>query len=63
MAYGFHSIDNYYAPAEQRISAFLERHADLPEAAEIVEMERQEAGLYKRYQEWFSYGFYVARKR
>lgn len=56
-------IDNYYEPTEDRMPAFLERHAGQPEAAEIVEMERQEAGLYKRYQDWFSYGFYVARKR
>jgi len=54
---------NYYEPTEERMPAFLKRHAGLPEAAEIVEMERQEAELYKRYQDWFSYGFYVARKR
>jgi SAM-dependent methyltransferase len=56
-------LDNYYEPTEERMPAFLKRHAGLPEAAEIVEMERQEADLYKRYQDWFSYGFYVARKR
>lgn len=56
-------IDSYYEPTEERIPAFLERHADHPEAVEIVEMERQEADLYRRYQAWFSYGFYVARKR
>ena len=55
--------DNYFEPTEQRIPAFLERHAGRPEAAEIVEMERQEAELYKRYRDWFGYGFYVARKR
>jgi SAM-dependent methyltransferase len=56
-------VDNYYEPTEERMPAFLERHAGLPEAAEIVGMERQEADLYRRYQDWFSYGFYVARKR
>jgi SAM-dependent methyltransferase len=56
-------IDNYYEPTAQRMPGFLARHADVPEAAEVVEMERQEADLYKRYQDWFSYGFYVARKR
>jgi SAM-dependent methyltransferase len=56
-------IDNYYEPTEERMPAFLQRHAGLPEAAEIVAMERQEVDLYKRYQDWFSYGFYVARKR
>ncbi len=56
-------IDNYYEPTEGRMASFLERHAGLPEAEELVEMERKEADLYKRYQDWFSYGFYVARKR
>ena len=56
-------IDNYYEPTEGRIPAFLERHANHPDAAELVEMERREADLYRRYREWFSYGFYVARKR
>jgi len=56
-------IDDYYEPAEGRIPAFLERHGALPEATSVVEMERQEADLYRRYREWFSYGFYIARKR
>jgi len=56
-------IDNYYDPTEQRIPGFLERHPGGAEAAQVVEMERQEADLYRRYQDWFSYGFYVARKR
>ena len=56
-------LDNYYRPTEERIPAFLKRHPGLPEAAEIVQMQRQEAALYMRYQDWFGYGFYVARKR
>jgi SAM-dependent methyltransferase len=56
-------IDNYYGPTEARISAFLARHAGESEAVELVEMERHEVALYKRYQCYFSYGFYVARKR
>lgn len=56
-------IDNYYAPTARRIPHFLERHVDDPEAAQLVDMEQQEAELYRRYQSWFSYGFYVACKR
>lgn len=56
-------IDNYYEPTEQRVPAFLQRHAGRPEASEIAEMARQEADLYRRYRNWFSYGFYIARKR
>lgn len=57
------SIDHYYNPIAQRIPNFLARHVDKPEALQIVEMERQEADLYRRYQDWFSYGFYIVRKR
>ncbi|MCP4858660.1 MAG: class I SAM-dependent methyltransferase [Fuerstiella sp.] len=56
-------IDNYYDPTEQRIPGFLDRHVAEPDAAQVAEMERQEADLYRRYQDWFSYGFYIVRKR
>lgn len=55
-------IRNYYEPTAERIPSFLERHAGSPEAEEIAEMEREECDLYKRFQEWYGYGFYVARK-
>lgn len=56
-------LREYYEPTEARIPAFLARNASTPEAEEIVAMERQEIDLYRRYREYVSYGFYVARKR
>ena len=56
-------IRNYYEPTEKRMDGFLKRHPDEPEAAELVEMERQEAAMYKRCVKIYSYGFYVAKKR
>ena len=56
-------IENYYEPTAERIPAFLKRHAGTPAAAQVAQMEREEADLYQRYQDWFSYGFYIARKR
>lgn len=56
-------IENYYRPTEARIAGFLQRHAGKPEADELVKMERQEAAMYQRSQSFYSYGFYVARKR
>jgi hypothetical protein len=53
---------DYYEPIEQRIADFLERHAYSSDALKVAEMERHEAELYRRYQDWFSYGFYIARK-
>lgn len=56
-------IENYYDRTVSRIADFLDRHGDQPEAHQIVAMERQESDLYRLYQDWFSYGFYIARKR
>jgi SAM-dependent methyltransferase len=59
-------LDHFYDSLAQRLPAFLERHASGPhasEAAEIAAGERREADLYRRYREWFSYGFSIARRR
>lgn len=56
-------IQNYYKPTEDRIPAFLQRHAGQLDAEDLVKVERQEADLYQRFQDWFSYGFYIARNR
>jgi SAM-dependent methyltransferase len=59
-------LDHYYEPIEERLPAFLERHASglhASEADEIAAGERREADLYRRYREWFSYGFSIARRR
>lgn len=52
---------NYFETLERSFPAFLERNPS-EEAHEIVKAQRQEADLYRRYPETFSYGFYIARK-
>lgn len=54
--------DEYYNPLEANFGAFLERHEDRPEAARLVEAERQEIALYRRYGAYYSYGMYIARR-
>jgi hypothetical protein len=47
---------------EAGFAAFLARH-DYSEAAQaIVEEHRQEIQLFREYQDYYSYGFYIARK-
>jgi len=55
-------ISNYYNSLEARFSSFLERHhlADL--AQKVVEDQKTEIALYRKYMDYYSYGFYVARK-
>lgn len=56
-------LQGYYTPLKERLPAFQTRHDNAPEAGAVAAMERKEAALYMRYQDWFSYGFYVARAR
>lgn len=55
-------IDNYYQPIQNSLADFLERSMNSEEAKEIVETEKKEASLYKKYREYFSYGVYIAKK-
>lgn len=55
-------LDAYYRPLRQRFPAFLAAHAFSDGAKAIVAAEEEEMALYARYREFFSYGFYVARK-
>jgi SAM-dependent methyltransferase len=55
-------IDNYYDPIEKRIDAFLQKHGKSAAAKGIVEGEKLEIALYKKYKDYLSYGFYIAKK-
>jgi hypothetical protein len=55
-------LDNYYTPLQQGFDGFLRRHNNSVEAQAIVNAERHEIELFQRYHEYYSYGFYIARK-
>ena len=55
-------LRTYYEPLERHFDSFLERHHHSQAAGKVVEAYRQEIALYTRYQAYYSYGFYVARK-
>jgi ubiquinone/menaquinone biosynthesis C-methylase UbiE len=55
-------IDNYYQPIEERINAFQEKHKHSEIAKEIVDNEKEEIRIYKKYKDYISYGFYIAKK-
>lgn len=55
-------LEYYYEPIQNNLDAFLERNVNNEKAREIVEAEKQEYELYKKYQDYFSYGVYIARK-
>lgn len=55
-------IENYYNPMEERFDDFIHKHGNSGSAKSIVECEKEEMRLYKKHKEYFSYGFYIARK-
>lgn len=55
-------IDTYYKPMEKKFSAFLEKHEHSEMAITVVDEHIQEIKTYQKFKEYFSYGFYVAKK-
>ena len=55
-------LENYYKPMEKRFSTFLERHNNSEMAGAIVEEYKIEIERYRTFKEYYSYGFYIARK-
>ena len=55
-------IDNYYEPMEERFEDFLIQHGNSEAAMRIVDAEKEEIQKYRKYKNYFSYGFYVAKK-
>jgi SAM-dependent methyltransferase len=55
-------LDNYYNPIEDRFENFLKRHNHSKTAEKIVENEKKEIQIYRKYKEYLSYGFYIAKK-
>ena len=55
-------LDNYYKPMENRFADFLERHENSEAVKRIVEEHKEEISIYQKYKDYYSYGFYIARK-
>jgi ubiquinone/menaquinone biosynthesis C-methylase UbiE len=55
-------LENYYKPMESRFEAFLKRNGNTDLAKKIVEEHKAEIGFYLKYKDYYSYGFYIARK-
>jgi len=55
-------IATYYRPLQERFAGFLaaNNHSDAAQA--LVAEEEREIALYQRYQNYVSYGFYIARR-
>lgn len=54
-------LDNYYSPIESRIDDFLKKQNNTEMAKKFVENTEEEIRLYKKYKDYLSYGFYIAK--
>lgn len=55
-------MEQYYAPTQARIPAFLERHGHGEAASAIAQMEQDEIAHFQANHRYYGYGFYLARK-
>lgn len=55
-------IENYYKPMEARFDGFLKHNSNSELARKVVNDHKAEIDLYTKYKNYYSYGFYVARK-
>ena len=55
-------LETYYEPMEARFETFLARNSNSNLAKKVVEDHKREIELYLTYKEYYSYGFYIAKK-
>ncbi|MEL1224057.1 MAG: hypothetical protein VW522_07400, partial [Candidatus Neomarinimicrobiota bacterium] len=55
-------LSNYYSPLEKELATLKKDLSKDEETKEVVQSYKDEIELYKRFKDYFGYGFYVARK-
>jgi len=53
---------SYYKPLQTRFETFLKRNNNSELARKVVEDNQAEIDLYQKFKDYYSYGFYIARK-
>lgn len=56
-------IDNYYKPLMEASEAFLKKYDYADEVKEFIEVGKSEADMYNRFKDYYSYVFYIAKKK
>jgi len=55
-------LKNYYQPLKLRFQSFLQQHHHSEIAQKVVAENQSEMELYEKYKDYYSYGFYIAKK-
>lgn len=56
-------IENYYRPMQDYFTDFLEQHDHSDSVRALVKAEEDEIAMFNQYHNYYSYGFYIARKK
>ena len=56
-------IENYYQPLLEKAEKFLKKYNYSDEVKEFIETGETEADMYNRFKDFFSYVFYIAKKK
>jgi len=54
--------ESYYGPLEGRVASLADVYRGDEEALAVLETDRCEIDLYRRYSSWYGYVFYIARR-
>ncbi len=54
--------EHFYAPQVYAQELFLKKYAGNKTAEELIEYQRHETGLYRKYKDFYGYVFYIAKK-
>lgn len=55
-------VENYYQPILERSEAFVQKYNYQEEVRAFIEAGRQEADVYARFKDYYSYVFYIIKK-
>ena len=55
-------IETYYKPLKARFETFLQRNDNSEPARKVINDNQAEIDLYQKFKDYYSYGFYIARK-
>ncbi|SMF83392.1 class I SAM-dependent methyltransferase [Pseudobacteriovorax antillogorgiicola] len=55
-------LDHYYLPLKNQLEAFASRNEGNSRVDSIVAQEKAEFDMYDKFKDYYSYGFYIARK-
>ncbi len=53
--------DNFYTPALEAQTKFMQRYPDDPTASMLIENQRHEAEMYGKYSDYYGYVFYICK--